>query len=48
MNNEILGKIYNLLYIETDIAEDELAGLCIKILEIINGEEKNIKKSTRS
>ena len=45
MNNEILGKIYNLLYIETDIAEDDLEGLCIKIMEIVeNGEEETSKK----
>ena len=42
---EILGKIYNLLYIETDIAEDELEGLCNRIMEIIeNGEEETSKE----
>lgn len=33
--SQMLGKLYTLLYKETDLNEDSLKGLCIKILNTV-------------
>lgn len=35
MRNELLGKIWNLLYIETDLNEESLKELSEKIVELV-------------
>lgn len=46
--NNLLGKLWNMLYIETDISEESLKELCEKIVEVIevhDSEEKNKSKN---
>lgn len=46
MKNDLLGKLWTMLYLETDLSEESLKDLCEKIVEVIelhDNEEKNKK-----
>lgn len=46
-NNALLGRIWNVLYTETDLNEQSLEDLSHKILAVIE-EKEDVKKETRN
>ena len=48
MKNELLGKIWSFLYIETDLNEESLKELTEKIVEIMETHNDNKKTQTKN
>lgn len=47
MKNELLGKLWTMLYLETDLSEESLKDLCEKIVEVMENHD-NEKKDKKN